>query len=512
MAQISSNILQGLSRPSFGQGMFQLGQSLGGIPAQYRAKKQRDEFNEIMKMGQAAMATNDPVNLSRVAQQLAALGYAKEAQQFANAAKQADEKMKQTEGSKGLMAAITGEEGFTPEVEQSLIDSGVTPAQILEGKEKRRSQEARQREQKALTNLTSAALKKAVQTKDPVSNEAFVRSLIDTKDVKGLRTFLKTKDEGSRAKANVVTKEALEKGKIVTYSVSLDPYDGTELARVKIGEKPAEEDDKKTLAEERAEFYYTSKGAELYTNIVTEGNQASADVTKFNNLLNQSEQLAQEYPWYAFGGVAGDFRDFVVSDVAGLGDEITAFRTSLNEVQMQQAIALLPRGPASDRDVQLALNASPDLKDYSPEERIAAIRGMLKIKKAYQEYTQGKIRWVEQTRDPTALGYERYAAVQGLDKKIQAVKTDFGPVIQQLDYHLTEAAKLRQTGNIAAADAMIAFIQEEQTRLQNQSRQDAQNDPTMAVFDIDYLDLLTRRGLENNRYLEFLDENEIKFQ
>ena len=133
-------------------------------------------------------------------------------------------------------------------------------------------------------------------------------------------------------------------------------------------------------------------------------------------------------------------------------------------------------------------------------------------KKAYQEYTQGKIRWVEQTRDPTALGYERYAAVQGLDKKIQAVKTDFGPVIQQLDYHLTEAAKLRQTGNIAAADAMIAFIQEEQTRLQNQSRQDAQNDPTMAVFDIDYLDLLTRRGLENNRYLEFLDENKIKFQ
>ena len=59
---------------------------------------------------------------------------------------------------------------------------------------------------------------------------------------------------------------------------------------------------------------------------------------------------------------------------------------------------------------------------------------------------------------------------------------------------------------------MIAFVQAEQTRLQNQSRQNAQADPTMAVFDINYLDLLTRRGLENSRYLKFLDENEIKFQ
>ena len=353
---------------------------------------------------------------------------------------------------------------------------------------------------------------KAAKSKDPASSEAYVRSLVDTQDLKGLRDFLKTKAEGTRAKANVVTEEVLEKGKTVTYSVSLDPYDGKELGRVKIGEKPVDEDDKKTLAEERAEFFYTSEGSKLYSSVVAEGNTASADVTKFSNLLNEAERVAAEEPWYNVGGILGDVRDFAVSDIAGLGDEITAFRTSLNEVQMQQAIALLPRGPASDRDVQLALNASPDLKDYSPQERIAALRGMLKIKQAHQEYIEGKTRWIEQTRDPTALGYERYAAVKGLDKKIQAVKDDFGPVIQQLDSYLGEAAKLREAGDTVAADAMVAFVQEEQARLQNQSRQDAQADPTMAVFDVDYLDLLTRRGLENSRYLKFLDENEIKFQ
>jgi hypothetical protein len=401
----------------------------------------------------------------------------------------------------------------------SLVGLGATTEQLEAAQERGRATKKRTeeealkgKEQEAIKRLTSAAFMKAAKSKDPASNEAYVRSLVDTQDLKGLRDFLKTKAEGSKAKANVVTEEVLEKGKTVTYSVSLDPYDGKELGRVKIGEKPAEEDDKKTLAEERAEFFYTSDGSKLYTNVVAEGNVASADVTKFSNLLNEAERVAAEEPWYNVGGVLGDVRDFAVSDIAGLGSEITAFRTSLNEVQMQQAIKLLPRGPASDRDVQLALNASPDLKDYSPKDRISALKGMLKIKQAHQEYIEGKTRWIEQTRDPTALGYERYAAVKGLDKKIQAVKDDFGPVIQQLDSYLVEAAKLREAGDTVAADAMVAFVQEEQARLQNQSRQNAQDDPTMAVFDADYLGLLTQRGLENSRYLKFLDENEIKFQ
>ena len=423
-----------------------------------------------------------------------------------------------TGGLFGLEQAIA--QGVDPsDAIGSLVASGATPEQIAAAQErgraakKRTEEEARLgREKEAIKRLTSAAFMKAAQSKDPVSSEAFVRSLVDTQDLEGLRKFLGPKAEGTKAKANVVTDDVLENGKLVKYSVSLDPYSGAEISRVKIGEKPAEDDDKKTLADERAEFFYTTTGAELYTNVVAEGNTASADVTKFSNLLNQAETLAADTAFYNIGGIFGDVRDFAVSEIAGLGDEITAFRTSLNEVQMQQAIALLPRGPASDRDVQLALNASPDLKDYSPEERIAALRGMLKLKQAKQEYIEGKTRWIEQTRDPTALGYERYVAVQGIDKKIQAAKEDFGPVVQQLDGYLQEAARLQQAGDTVGANAMVAFVQEEQVRLQNKSRQDAQADPNLPVFDIDYLDLLERRATENNRYLEFLDKNQIEFK
>lgn len=475
MARFSQGILQGLMQPAFGQNLYEVGRAAAAGPAMTKASQRMKEERERTQRGV-------------------------------------------TGGLFGLEQAVAEDRDYQDAL-GSLVALGATPEQITAAQErgratkKRTEEEARlSREQEAVKRLTSAAFIKAAKSEDPVSSEAFVRSLVDTQDFEGLRKFLGPTAKGTKAKANVVTEEVLEKGKIVTYSVSLDPYDGKELGRVKIGEKPAEEDDKKTLAEERAEFFYTSEGSKLYSSVVAEGNTASADVTKFSNLLNEAERVAAEEPWYNVGGILGDVRDFAVSDIAGLGDEITSFRTSLNEVQMQQAIALLPRGPASDRDVQLALNASPDLKDYSPQERIAALRGMLKIKQAHQEYIEGKTRWIEQTRDPTALGYERYAAVKGLDKKIQAVKDDFGPVIQQLDFYLGEAAKLREAGDTVAADAMIAFVQEEQARLQNQSRQNAQADPTMAVFDIDYLDLLTRRGLENSRYLKFLDENEIKFQ
>lgn len=475
MARFSQGLLQGLMQPAFGQNLYQVGRAAAAGPAMTSASQRMQEQREQTQRGI-------------------------------------------TGGLFGMEQAVA-EGADTQDAIGSLVGLGATPEQIAAAQERGRATKKRTeeealkgKEQEAIKRLTSAAFMKAAQSKDPASNEAYVRSLVDTQDLKGLRDFLKTKAEGSKAKANVVTDEVLEKGKTITYSVSLDPYDGKELARVKIGEKPADEDSKKTLAEERAEFYYTAEGSGLYRDVVKEGNTASADVTKFSNLLNEAERVAAEEPWYNVGGVLGDVRDFAVSDIAGLGNEITSFRTSLNEVQMQQAIALLPRGPASDRDVQLALNASPDLKDYSPQERIAALRGMLKIKQAHQEYIEGKTRWIEQTRDPTALGYERYAAVKGLDKKIQAIKDDFSPVIQQLDSYLGEAAKLREAGDTVAADAMVAFVQEEQTRLQNQSRQNAQADPTIAVFDTDYLGLLTKRGLENSRYLRFLEENEIKFQ
>jgi hypothetical protein len=117
------------------QGMFDLGAAIGGVPGQIRQKQKQEQFNEIMKMGQAAMTQNDPVNLSRVAQQLASLGYTKESQQFAQAAQQANLKMQQRERVGGLLTQAGTRAGITPEFAQQYLAGGGTLEELTQGRE-----------------------------------------------------------------------------------------------------------------------------------------------------------------------------------------------------------------------------------------------------------------------------------------------------------------------------------------------------------------------------------------
>ena len=422
MPQISSTVLQGLAQPSFGRGMFELGSSLGGIPGQRREKQKQVKFNEIMKLGQAAMAQNDPVNLSRVAQQLAALGYTKEAQQFSTAAQQAEQKMKQTEGAQGLMSAISGETGFTPEVEQSLIVSGVTPSQILAGKEERRSQEARKNEKDALGSLSSAALIKSAQNKDPVSSEAYVRSLIDTQDVTGLREFLsKQKDVGgSKAAPSIRSIFKPEKGYNEDVAVYRD--DEGEIVVQTIGRSEVKD---KGSRNERLD---SATGMKIYNSAVEKADKATEETNELREILRQAEDLAG----VPLGGLVGEARNFLISDVAGLAGKYSYLTTKLNKQQMMSAIALLPRGPASDRDVALALNASPNLNDYNAEERISILRGMVKLKEAQERYAQERRAYMAQTGDPLALGYEEYSQAMGLSEQRIAFEQDYSAQVNTL--------------------------------------------------------------------------------
>ncbi len=135
MARISEQVLAGLAKPQMAQGMFDLGAAIGNVPGQMKQKRQEDEFNEIMKMGQAAMAQRDPTNLSRVAQQLASLGYTKESQQFAQAAQQANVQMQQRERVSGLLTQAGTRAGITPEFGQQYVASGGTLEELALGRE-----------------------------------------------------------------------------------------------------------------------------------------------------------------------------------------------------------------------------------------------------------------------------------------------------------------------------------------------------------------------------------------
>lgn len=422
MARLSEQLIAGLTRPAMTQGMFDLGAAIGRVPGQIKQKEKQKQFNEIMKMGQAAMAQRDPVNLSRVAQQLAALGYTKEAQQFSTAAQQAEQKMKQTEGAQGLMSAISGETGFTPEVEQSLIVSGVTPSQILAGKEERRSQEARKNEKGALGSLSSAALIKAAKNKDPVSSEAYVRSLIDTQDVTGLREFLsKEKDVGgSKAAPSIRSIFNVKKGYNEDVAVYRD--DEGEIVTETIGRSEVKEEDPRDTG------LRTASGLKLFDAAVDEARKASQETAELREIVRQAEDLAG----VPLGGLPGKARNFVISDVAGLADQYSYLRTQLNKQQMKSAIALLPRGPASDRDVALALSASPNLNDYNAEERISILRGMVKLQEAQERYLQERRAYMTQTGDPIGLGYEEYSQAMGLSEQRIAFEQDYSAQVNTL--------------------------------------------------------------------------------
>ena len=69
-----NEVLSGLARPDFGRGMFQVGQALGGIGGQYRAKKADDEFNALMAQASEAQKNNNDVALFNIAQQLRDMG------------------------------------------------------------------------------------------------------------------------------------------------------------------------------------------------------------------------------------------------------------------------------------------------------------------------------------------------------------------------------------------------------------------------------------------------------
>jgi hypothetical protein len=103
MARFGESFLQQLGRPGWTQGMFGLGQAIGGAQGQIRDQRKQQAFNQLMKQGQAAMASGNATQLAQVGQQLAAAGYQKEAQQFATASREAKLKQDRIAAASGLL-------------------------------------------------------------------------------------------------------------------------------------------------------------------------------------------------------------------------------------------------------------------------------------------------------------------------------------------------------------------------------------------------------------------------
>ena len=189
-----------------------------------------------------------------------------------------------------------------------------------------------------------------------------------------------------------MTKEIIENGVVNTYTIFYDPSTGTEVNRVLVGESKPE----KGKGEGDGRTKFTAGELRLINDNNTLTYKSNLREQETQRLLEEAIEF-KEAGTLGIGGILGQVRDFAIQDIAGLGTAVDTHKAKLNEVQFQRAVALLPPGPASDKDVALALNSSINPQNLNAEERVSYLRGIAKLAKIEAEYYRGKQEWITAT-------------------------------------------------------------------------------------------------------------------
>jgi hypothetical protein len=183
------------------------------------------------------------------------------------------------------------------------------------------------------------------------------------------------------------------------------------------------------------------------------------------------------------GGRLGGIRDSLFI-AGGYGDELTVLRSQLNELRVTGVLDLLPKGPASDKDVQLALDATTDLNGLSDEELISYLNGLQKINEAALEYAKAKEEFIVVTEDPNALGFEQWSQLVGTERTIAKARNE-NPNVNELIQSFTTGLMT----NPERADKLLAAARQKQAEAQASGAIPA---------DLDVIGLLQEKGrLEN---------------
>ena len=167
MARFGESFLDQLGRPSYQQGMFGLGQAIGGLPGQRREQQKQQQLNQLMQQGQQAMASGDAAALASIGQQLAAAGYQREAQQFTQASREASEKAKRVSAGQALLSGVPSRmrQGAGTLAQQGLIEQAMEAQGLAQARQIDKGKQA----------LATFASARGMQMSDPKAREGFFR-------------------------------------------------------------------------------------------------------------------------------------------------------------------------------------------------------------------------------------------------------------------------------------------------------------------------------------------------
>jgi hypothetical protein len=397
MAKFSESFLQQLGRPGWSEGMFGLGQAIGGAQGQVRDQRKQQEFNQLMQQIQGAQGSGDFTSMKILAQQLATTN-PQEAAKVMQAATALEQKLGLQKSLEGMFTeGVPTSESIMTAGKAALAAGDPQTALALQERATALGTTARQKETKrkaAVTELQGFMQDPRVSKEDKLQVKGVLQGLATGQtdveavepQLQGFRNRFKPQAVGSRAAPQQV--EVLEEQpdgsmKKVTKFALQDPVTG-KLTYETVGLTPPKE--------------FAPDSVRESTKLLGIENTLTEEVRDLSSKALRAEELAANFEKYdPVGGLQGSFIEFA-KEVSGQQDVISALRTEASRLTTGAAVAALPKGPASDKDIALVLRGVPPA-NANAEYFASYARGVAKMQKAEAEYKREQLNWLSTKRN-----------------------------------------------------------------------------------------------------------------
>ena len=160
-----------------------------------------------------------------------------------------------------------------------------------------------------------------------------------------------------------------ENGELHKIVSGINKTDGTEEWQLNLGQVPS-----KPMKVTQAQQVFSQS-------IRDDIQESKANISKYERLAKQMEDV---------GFVGGVFNESVTELAAklGMGDLEYIIKQELTNIRVNQALAFLPPGAASDKDVELVLSGQVDIAKLNVKDAAAYLRGLAKIARGHENYSQ----------------------------------------------------------------------------------------------------------------------------
>lgn len=205
-----------------------------------------------------------------------------------------------------------------------------------------------------------------------------------------------------------------ENGELHKIVSGINKTDGTEEWQLNLGQVPS-----KPMKVTQAQQVFSQS-------IRDDIQESKANISKYERLAKQMEDV---------GFVGGFFNESVTELAAklGMGDLEYIIKQELTNIRVNQALAFLPPGAASDKDVELVLSGQVDIAKLNVKDAAAYLRGLAILARGHEKYSQAKSAWLAITDDYALKGFDQWVEVKHTENALMSMQE-----IDPVNYKLLE--------------------------------------------------------------------------